>query len=329
MARVTSPEAALESRKTYGGGSSLKDKFVDLKPDPSTGKTVKTVRLIGLPLEYIEHSPNKKGPEKGKSIKVPFPDADKNKSFMRVCSKNDPQFGACVWCEQEFKTSVKWAWICLERQGKDTPPVAKILNKGITVFEDIFKFERNNKGFNAEDPDGGDLCEALGGAVAHDVKIEADRVPDSEAFGGVKYTIAVHPKRNTLTAEEIEILRASFEPTAEQKGAILAEDPVLAEYPDWYTYGFNLNSIYRYKGIATDDAPERTTAPADLHPVAGAADDEAKPLTNATRGGGRGNTTTTTQTRTTPPPPAAETGEGMFTGDDDGGNDEGDAAPTW
>lgn len=249
--RVTTDQILDKGNQQSGSRIDYKEMMVQLKPDAATGQDVKSMRLVGFPLQYREHSPNKRGAEKGEWVKVPFVDADLNKSFSRICTENDPAFGECPWCKLGYRTSTKYAINVLERQPDGTSKV-KVLDKGSTVFTPFADFENNSKELNAENGDS-DLCTLLGGEIAHDVRVKVKNVTGGAV--NVEYSVMVNPKVTKVTAQEIEMLRAAGEPSAEEKEAIYVADPEMRDMPEWFIFGHNIAHMKRPQAI-------RTTTPA-------------------------------------------------------------------
>jgi len=261
--RVFDSAETLDRSKSQQNGPGLsKTNYVDLKPDATTGQTVRTLRVVGPYLEYVDHSSYKRDPNNPKErIKVSFDDAEANKSFSRIC--NDEDKDNCYWCQKGFAAATKFAWVCLERQA-DGSSVVKILNKGKMLFDLLFNIEKENKEINLQEPDSG-LCENLGGEVAPWFRITADV---DKGPGNVKYSVGVFPKQKAITAEEVELLKASYCPTPEEFEQLYAAAPKMRDAPVWYSYGYALDRIYKYRGLKDNaqstGTPTVTTPPADL-----------------------------------------------------------------
>lgn len=243
--RVTADQILDKSSQQSGTRIDYKETMVQLKAE--AGQDVRTLRLIGFPLKYREHSPNKRGAEKGEWIKFPFPDADLNKSFSRICTENEAAYGECPWCKMGYKTSTKFAQNVLERQSDGTSKV-KILDKGATVFDRIAEFENNNKELNSDNGDN-DLCTLLGAEIAHDIKVKVKST--SGGVVNVEYGVVVNPKVTKVTAAEIELIRAAGAPSAEEKEAIYADDPEMRDYPEWFLFGHDIAQMKRPQTIRT------------------------------------------------------------------------------
>lgn len=264
--RVLSSQKMLEQKKEAQAqqGNFAKAEFVNLKPDPATGETVRNLRIIGFPVTFRQFTDKKRkeGGEKGATVRVPFPDAHLNSNFTRIGTGNDPAYGECPWQKLGYISSQRYAVNVLERQ-KDGSCVVKILEKGGSIFNKFIEYETTNRETNLENPDEDPLCVMLGGAVAHDVRIKAKANP--QALGGVEYVVSVAPRPSKVTEEEIEMLAAIGTPKPEEIAneraayeALRQEDPQLPDWEDWFLYGYNLSNIFKPTPIKT----ESNTAPA-------------------------------------------------------------------
>ena len=260
--RVTSKDILGRPKNTGGDRPSLSDAFLKLKPESPTKPGITTLRLIGFPIAFKEHTATKRDPENPKvPKKVPFSDADTNRSFTRICTENDPRFGACVWCEEGYKRNQRYSQNVLERYTEDGEKKSrvKILSKGPSLFEEFSKAENSNMELNAENGDN-ELCTFLGGATAHDIRIKSET--DAAAFGGVAHTVTVIANKVTeVSQDEIDLLAAVGKPSAEEIEAAYAADPELREYPEWFLYGYRLENIHK---PTAKKRPEQPSAPEDL-----------------------------------------------------------------
>lgn len=246
--------------KTRGG----KAEFVNLKPDPQTGETVRNLRLIGFPIKFRQFTnrqpdwERRQRGDKGATKQVPFPDAHLSNSFTRIGTDNDPAYGECPWEKMGYIGSERFAVNVLERQ-KDGTSVVKILEKGKMIFGKFMEYEASNREINLENPDEEPLCVMLGGPVAHDIKIKAKSNPN--ALGGVDYVVSINPRPSMVTEEEIELLRSVGVPKpedleAERKAFDLNKknDPQLPEWNEWYFYGYNISNIFKHTPVKTEGA---------------------------------------------------------------------------
>jgi hypothetical protein len=239
MARRVTGEKILEDMSS-GGGINYREVMVSLGIDKQTRKTVtKKLRLIGLPIEFWEASAKKRSPDDPKKfIPFDFPDKDVNKSYARICD-DDPEND--YWTQNGYAKTKKYAINCIDRDdGK-----IKILAKGKSIFREFYKAENSNKEDNIEMKESGDplLWEMIGGEEAPDVKILA--VPNDERWGGAEYEVHINPRVNKITSEEIEKLRAIGAPTDAELKDIRKQNPDLAECPDWFFYGYDLEKIFK------------------------------------------------------------------------------------
>lgn len=264
--RVYSSQKMLEEKNSQAQNSNsgfAKAEFVNLKPDPATGETVRYIRIIGCPIRFRQFTDKKrKEGEKGVTYKSPFPDAHLNSNFTRIGTEGDPAYGECPWTKLGYVGSWRFAVNVLERQ-KDGTSVVKILEKGGMIFNKLMEYETNNRELNNENPDDEPTCVMLGGSVAHDVKIKAKANP--QALGGVEYVVSVNPKKSKVTDEEIELLKSIGTPKDDEIANERARyeldrksDPQLPEWEDWYLFGHNISNIFKPTPIKTEasSAPE-------------------------------------------------------------------------
>jgi hypothetical protein len=276
--RIYSSQKVLEQKSAQAQNQNsgfTKAEFVNLKPDPATGETVKMLRVIGSPLRFRQFTDKKRVPngEKGATVKVPFPDAHLNNSYTRIGTENDPAYGDCPWTKLGYIGSWRYAVNVLERQ-KDGTSVVKILEKGGMVFNKLMEYETTNSETNIENPDDEPLCVMLGGAVAHDVRLKAKT--NTSVFGDVEYVVSINPKPSVITDEEIELLKAAGMPSdeeiAKERAAYELDRqsyPQLPEWQDWYTYGYNIGNIFKPTPIKTEtsgpvDSVEESTDSSEL-----------------------------------------------------------------
>lgn len=258
--RVYSSQRMLDEKNAQAQNSNsgfAKAEFVNLKPDPATGETVRYLRIIGCPIRFRQFTDKKrKEGEKGVTYKVPFPDAHLNSNFTRIGTEGDPAYGECPWTKLGYVGSWRYAVNVLERQ-KDGTSVVKILEKGGMIFNKLMEYETNNRELNIENPDDEPACVMLGGSVAHDVKIKAKSNP--QALGGVEYVVSVNPKPSKVTDEEIELLKSVGAPKDEEIANERAryeldrkDDPQLPEWEDWYLFGYNISNIFKPTPLKTE-----------------------------------------------------------------------------
>jgi hypothetical protein len=252
-------QAARES--SNGGGAGVGFNWVDLKVDKNTPSKQVTLRLIGFPFAYREHTGyvQKMNPatKKHEWVETGFHDDDKyeKKKFTRICTENHPNYGACPWCEAGYRVTQKFAQNVLLRtpyrddSGKvQFKSEVAILQKGKMLFIDgILKKEEENElqnensGLEADDPDS--ACTFLGGEKAHNVIIKAEYNPKQP--NNPNYTISVVNKADVITQSDIDMLAVIGQPSAEELKQMYADDPDLRNYPDWFNFGYQFQKIYK------------------------------------------------------------------------------------
>ena len=252
MARRVTGGQVLQNMNT-GTGFNYKENMVNLKPDPQTGVTKKELRLVGLPIEFREAQPRKRAADdKTKTVQCDFPDATSNKSFTRICHDDPSQD---IWTQLGYITTRRYAINCIDRKtGK-----VMILSKGSSIFGEFYKSEKANKDENIELAEQGEplMWTQIGGEEAPNTKIIATY--NENALGKVVYEVRYTPRVNKLTSEEIEMLRTIGCPTPEQLKQIRDENPDLADAPDWFFYGFDLEKVFKPSVLRTG-----TEAPAEV-----------------------------------------------------------------
>ena len=117
----------------------LQDILVNLSVKDSP-KVVRRLKLIGDPYMFIEYTdkvyvpnPGNDPSLRGKTMKVPFPDAHLNKSFNRIGNDDVTQ---CPWKKMGYIGNVQYAQNVIEKQEDGTWEV-KILKKGKSIFNRI------------------------------------------------------------------------------------------------------------------------------------------------------------------------------------------------
>lgn len=276
-ARYTRDKLQQAAKDNTGGGTGAGFNWVDLKVDKNTPTKQVTVRLIGFPFGYREHTGyvQKLNPstKKNEWVETGFHDDDmyEKKKFSRICTENHPNHGACPWCGAGYRVTQKFAQnVLLRTPYKDengkvqfSSEVA-ILQKGKMLFVDgILKKEEENElqnensGLDADDPDA--ACTFLGGEVAHNIIIKAEFNPKQP--NNPDYTISVVNKKDIITQDDIDMLAAVGKPTSEELAQIFADDPDLREYPEWFNYGYQFQKIYKPTPIKT---AQSNTSTADL-----------------------------------------------------------------
>jgi hypothetical protein len=254
-------------------------------------KVVKRLKLVGDPYEFTEYIDKKYVPNpgndpalKGKTQRVPFPDADLNKSFNRIGHEDPDQ---CPWKKLGYIATTQYAQNCFERQ-EDGSWEVKILKKGKSIFKAIAmeQLDRlNNEDLDEDDP------KHFGTRVSPCVRITATAT-GLEGPKSVEYSISYDPKSTSITDEMIEMLRKCGEPSAEdleeervEYNKAAKRDNTLPMWEDFFAYGYPLHKIFKHtpmksNNIETVDAPKKNVVveeeemEADLPPVSKASNDD-------------------------------------------------------
>lgn len=270
--RVTGQEVLAEA--SMSSKSFVKGQYLDLKLKDKESTLLKRVRIIGYPIAFYQCTDQQwdktPGAAKGDKVKVPFPDAELNKSYTRIMREetvvkdgkrlvtfeNDP------WFKMGYIPQLRYAVNCIDR---DTNEVC-ILTKGKMLFEQFAKQENQNIEANNEiikeakdegvEVNKNDLKWVIsGGEFAPDFKI---KVSPSKQFQ-VSYEIFPSPKAKSLSDEDIEKLRDIGAPTAEEIKNIREEDTSLKGMPDWFLYGYPLDKIFKPTEVKTESKKEEVS----------------------------------------------------------------------
>lgn len=277
-ARYTREKLQQAAKEGSGGGAGVVGfNWVDLKVDKNNPTKQVTLRLIGFPFAYREHTGyvQKLNPatKKNEWVETGFHDDEnyEKKKFTRICTENHPNYGACPWCSAGYRVTQKFAQNVLLRtpyrdeNGKvQFKSEVAILQKGKMLFIDgILKKEEENElqnensGLEADDPDA--ACTFLGGEKAHNIIIKVDYNPKQP--NNPDYTISVVPKSDTISEADIQLLAEAGVPEDSELEEIFSEDPELRNYPVWFNYGYQLNKIFKPTPVKTAN---ETTAVEDL-----------------------------------------------------------------
>jgi hypothetical protein len=260
-ARYTREKLQQAARDSSGGGTGIGFNWVDLKVDKNNPTKQVTLRLIGFPFAYREHTGyvQKLNPatKKNEWVETGFHDDEnyEKKKFTRICTENHPNYGACAWCAAGYRVTQKFAQNVLLRtpyrdeNGKvQFKSEVAILQKGKMLFIDgILKKEEENElqnensGLEPDDPDA--ACTFLGGEKAHNVIIKADYNPKQP--NNPDYTISVVNKADIISQTDIDMLVVIGKPSEEETKQMYADDPDLRNYPDWFNYGYQFQKIYK------------------------------------------------------------------------------------
>lgn len=258
--RVSSSQlvASTMPRASYDNTNKWYEHLVNLsvKDNP---KVVRRLKLIGDPYcftEYVDKqyvpNPTNDPSLRGKTVRVPFPDADVNRSFNRIGNDDDP--ANCPWKKLGYISTVQYAQNCFERQEDGTWEV-KILKKGKSIFKAI-AMEQMSRLTNDELDD--DDPKHFGTRVSPCVRITATAT-GLDGPKSVEYSVSFDPKSTTITDEMIEQLRKCGEPSAEdlkkeRDNYIQAakEDSSMPEWEDFFAYGWQLNKIFKHTPVKTE-----------------------------------------------------------------------------
>ena len=239
----------------------LQDILVNLSVKDSP-KVTRRLKLIGDPYMFHEFTdkvyvPNPgNDPElRGKTMRVPFPDADVNKSFNRI-GHDDPD--QCPWRKQGYVFTTQYAQNVLERQEDGTWQV-KILKKGKAIFSEIAKKIQGN--YDDDEWEGEDDARHYGSRVSPCVKITAKATGKQPPLS-VEYDVYFESKNVVVDEDMIELLRKAGEPSAEDLdqerksyNAARKSDPYMPEWNDFFAYGYPLHRIFKHTPVKGDAAP--------------------------------------------------------------------------
>lgn len=260
-ARYTREKMQAAKEQPSGGGSLVGFNWVDLKVDKNTPTKQVTVRLIGFPFAYREHTGYVQKlnsmTKKNEWVETGFHDDNnyEKKKFTRICTENHPSYGACPWCDAGYRVTQKFAQNVLLRtpyrdeNGKvQFKSEVAILQKGKMLFIDgILKKEEENElqnensGLEADDPDA--ACTFLGGERAHNIIIKAEF--NAKQPNNPDYTISVVNKVDVVSQDDIDMLAVVGTPASEELEQMYADDPDLRNYPVWFNYGYQFQKIYK------------------------------------------------------------------------------------
>ena len=215
-------------------------------------KVVRKLKLVGDPISFTEYidkkyvpNPNNDPALRGKTVRVPFPDAELNKSFNRIGNDKDP--ANCPWAKLGYISTTQYVQNCFEKQDDGTW-VVKILKKGKSIFKAIAKEQvdrYNNEDLDEDDP------KHFGTRMSPCVRITAEAT-GLEGPKSVEYSVSFDPKSTYITDDMIELLRKAGEPEPEELANERAaynmdskNDPYMPEWEDFYIYGYRLEKIFK------------------------------------------------------------------------------------
>jgi len=135
MLKRMSTNALLNMKSPSNGGNSY-PKLGDILVNLSTknGEVERKLKLVGDPIGFLEYTDKVYVPgQKGKTQRVPFPDADLNKGFTRIGHEDSSK---CPWKAAGYIPSMKFAQNVLEQQPDGTWS-PKILKAGKSIFLEL------------------------------------------------------------------------------------------------------------------------------------------------------------------------------------------------
>jgi len=246
--------------------SFTKTNFADMMVNLSVkdkSSVTRRIRLIGVPCPIIEYTDKKYHPtERGKTVRVPFPDAHLNRSFTRTGNSDPSQ---CAWAQMGYIPSIQYVQNVLERT-EDGEWICKILKKGKSIFSEFKKWEDGRKD---EDLDEGDAIYS-GVRNSHTFRVQAIAT-GKEPPQSVEYKVTAESKPCILTEEMIESLRKAGEPSIEDLDKIreyYLEDSKSYDMPAWedyFAYGYPLDKIFKYQPPRTEENETAYVAPTKSH----------------------------------------------------------------
>jgi hypothetical protein len=250
---------AQSPKKTYQK-TNFADMLVNLSVKDKSSVTRK-IRLVGVPCPIIEYTDKKYHPtERGKTVRVPFPDAHLNRSFNRTGHQDPSQ---CAWAQMGYIATVQYVQNVLEKT-EDGEWVVKILKKGKSIFGEFKEWEDGRK--LEEDLDE-DEATFSGVRNSHCFRIQA-KATGKEPPQSVEYTVTADSKPTILTDEMIELLRQAGEPSPADLSQIrdaYAEDSkeyLMPPWEDYFAYGYPIDKIFKYQPPRTEDNEIVVVAPA-------------------------------------------------------------------
>ena len=245
----------------------LQDIIVNLSVKDSP-KVTRRLKLVGDPYMFHEYTdkvyvpnPNNDPELRGKTMKVPFPDADVNKSFNRI-GHDDPD--QCPWRKMGYIFTTQYAQNVLERQ-EDGSWKVKILKKGKAIFSEIAKKIQGN--YEDEEWDGEDDSRHYGSRLSPCVKITAKATGKQPPLS-VEYDVYFESKNVEVDDEMIELLRKAGEPTPEeleterkQYAFDRKSDHSMPEWNDFFAYGYPLHKIFKHTVVKGESSNEVVAKP--------------------------------------------------------------------
>ena len=255
MLKRMSTNALLNMKSPSSGGNSF-PKLGEILVNLSTkdGTVERKLKLVGDPLAFLEYTDKVYVPgQKGKTQRVPFPDAELNKGFTRI-GHEDPS--KCPWKAAGYIPSMKFAQNALEQQSDGTW-VPKILKAGKSIFLEFAKWQ-SGRVKELEDLDESEIdgfITHLGTRRSMMVRVIATPT-GKEPPQSVEYTVTVSSREVKVTDEMVEALKAAGEPKPEvlseereNYNSDRQEDPTMPAWEDFFTYGYDLKKIFKFQPI--------------------------------------------------------------------------------
>ena len=254
--RVSSSQLVASAQpKSSNSFPKLGDILVNLSVK-SSPKVVKRLKLVGEPHQFTEYvdkqyvpNPTNDPALRGKTVRVPFPDADVNKSFNRIGNDDDPD--NCPWKKMGYISTVQYAQNCFEKQ-EDGSWEVRILKKGKSIFKAIAQEQLDrltNEDLDDDDP------KHFGTRVSPCIRITATAT-GNEGPKSVEYSVGFDTKSTEITDDMVEQLRKCGEPSAEDLAdwrssynKIAKKDSSMPEWEDFYAYGYPLDKIFKHTPI--------------------------------------------------------------------------------
>jgi hypothetical protein len=247
--------------KSPSNGGNSYPKLGDILVNLSTknGEVERKLKLVGDPIGFLEYTDKVYVPgQKGKTQRVPFPDADLNKGFTRIGHEDSSK---CPWKAAGYIPSMKFAQNVLEQQADGTW-VPKILKAGKSIFLEFAKWQ-SGRVKELEDLDEDEVegfITHLGTRRSMMVRVKATPT-GKEPPQSVEYTVTVGSKEMKVTDEMVEALKAAGEPKPEvlqeersNYNSDRQEDPTMPAWEDFFTYGYDLKKIFKFQPIKVDVA---------------------------------------------------------------------------
>ncbi len=233
----------IEPKKSYQK-TNFADILVNLSVKDKSSVT-RRIRLVGVACPILEYTDKKYTEERGKTIRVPFPDAETNRSFTRV---GHPDPSQCAWAKMGYVPVTQYVQNVLEKQENGEWTV-KLLKKGRSIFSEFAKWEKGRR-----EDDGLDEDDAIYSGVrnSHCFRVVATATGMAAPLS-VEYGVFPDSKPTPLTDEMIELLRKAGEPSPEELAEIKAQYVQdrktyknMPPWEDYFAYGYSIDKIFKY-----------------------------------------------------------------------------------